>query len=308
MSKAQHRNRVAAVVVFVIAFGAFTAAVNMSAHPSQMMAPTSPSTPFLAPNGDPAWNGFPFDGDGAPDAADCMTDGLAAPSNPEELSTRLHRVADDYEAQFQASWYEPGTGIVTTGDLTNLPAWSTAKVPLSLAVVQDGQGDALAPSISAALQGSDNEAADVLWRSLGDDDATRAEAVTAVFRQADDDVTFVPTSALRPPFSVFGQTQWSTAAQVGFLTQLPCLVGADQIIQDMAGVTDSQRWGLGVLPEATFKGGWGPEDADGGELVRQFGWYTDTTGRIVPVALAVRATSFGTGVAVLDEFAAMLTT
>lgn len=39
------------------------------------------------------------------------------------------------------SWLDPAQGIVTVGELTNLPAWSTAKVPLALAVIANGDGE-----------------------------------------------------------------------------------------------------------------------------------------------------------------------
>lgn len=234
----------------------------------------------------------------------CDGTALAAPAAP-ELATAVSRVAQQHGAKVVVSWVDPARGIMTAGGLTDLPSWSTVKVPLSLAVIDNGDGEVLRSSITSALRSSDNDAADRLWRSLGASDAARASAVTTVLRQAGDQTTTVPSTRLRPDFSVFGQTQWSTPSQVQFLRQLPCLKGANQVINDMGSVVDSQRWGLGTLPGATFKGGWGPTAA-GGYTVRQFGWYVDERGTRVPLAIAVQASSFEAGVTTTNALASAL--
>lgn len=229
---------------------------------------------------------------------------LVAPA-ASDLEAAVARVAQQQGARVAVSWVDPVRGIVTAGGLSELPAWSTVKVPLSLAVIVNGDSEVLRPSITAALRSSDNEAADRLWRSLGDNDDTRASAVTSVLRQTGDQTTTVPRTLLRPGFSVFGQTQWLTSAQVQFVQKLPCLAGANQVISDMGSVVASQRWGLGTLSGATFKGGWGPTTA-GGYTVRQFGWYVDQHGSRVPVAIAVQASSFEAGVATANALASAL--
>lgn len=83
---------------------------------------------------------------------------------------------------------------------------------------------------------------------------------------------------------------------------MPCLQGADEVIDDMASIVGSQRWGLGRLPDAVFKGGWGPTRS-GCYLVRQYGWYTDHSGARVLVAFAAQAGSFTVGVEALNAFA-----
>lgn len=239
-----------------------------------------------------------------PSSPGCDGVPLVAPADP-NLAASLAQTAADWGAGFEAAWYDPATGIVQAGGLANQAAWSTSKVPLSVAVVQSGQGDAYAGSISAALQVSDNAAAAALWQALGPDDATRAQAVTGVLRQAGDGATQVPSTQLYPPYSVFGQTQWSTAAQVGFMQQLPCLAGSGPAINAMSQISSAHAWGLGRLPGAVFKGGWGPEPS-GGYLVRQLGWYTTDDGSRVMIALAVQAGSFEAGIGVLDAMAAQL--
>lgn len=241
--------------------------------------------------------GFPMGCDGR---------SLTAPS-ADRLALALVDIAQQQGAQIQASWYEPADGVITVGDLTDLPAWSTSKVPLALAVLanRNGNGEDYRQTISAALRWSDNEAAATLWWALGADDQARAQAVTEVLRQTGDSTTVVPATQLFPPYSMFGQTQWTTTAQLGFALALPCLTGADQVIDDMAAVVGSQRWGLGKLPDSVLKGGWGPSPG-GGYTVRQFGWYAGAEGTRVPMAIAVRASSFDAGVAVLNQIAAQL--
>lgn len=236
-------------------------------------------------------------------APGCDGTNLVAPSDP-NLAANLSQLAAEWGVGFEAAWYDPGSGIVQAGGLANHAAWSTSKVPLSVAVVQSGQGDAYASSISAALRVSDNGAAAALWQALGPDDVTRSQAVTGVLSQAGDP-TQVPSTQLYPPYSIFGQTQWTTSAQVGFMQQLPCLAGSGPVISELGQISPGHSWGLGRLPGATFKGGWGPEPT-GGYLVRQLGWYSTADGSRVVIALAVQAGSFEAGVAALDAMAALL--
>jgi hypothetical protein len=71
-------------------------------------------------------------------------------------------------------------------------------------------------------------------------------------------------------------------------------------------VTSSQRWGLGRIARARFKGGWGP-DTHGRYLVRQFG-LVPRGSQVIAVAVAVEPAngSFATGTAELDQVAAWL--
>ncbi len=287
------------------AVGTGTAASALT--PASAQSPPAPTGPPQHPRpGETASElaSEPADEQSGGAALACDGTRLTAPA-ASDLEAALTRVARQQGARVAVSWLDPVRGVVTAGELTEVPAWSTIKVPLSLAVIANGDGEVLRPSITAALRSSDNEAADRLWRSLGDDDDTRAGAVTSVLRQAGDQTTTVPRTLLRPGFSVFGQTQWSTAAQVQFVQQLPCLAGANQVINDMGSVVASQRWGLGTLSGASFKGGWGPTTA-GGYTVRQFGWYVDQHGSRVPVAVAVQASSFEAGVATANAVASAL--
>jgi len=312
MSRRRHAIALAAatsLATIAIVGGLAMAALLSSQAPlpdDAISPPKAPSVSIAPPPTNPTESGQNSSGgDGsAVIATDCAASTLAAPTN-EMLTAALRQISISHGAEFSASWYRPDAGVMTAGDLTEQPAWSTSKVPLSLAVIQSGQGDALTPSISAALRWSDNDAADTLWQALGADDVDRAQAVTDVLRDAGDEATTVPTTANYPPFSIYGQTQWSAAAQVGFLTRLPCLAGSGRVIAEMSNVTSAQHWGLGELPGAVFKGGWGPY-AGGGYLVRQFGWYPDQNGSRVPVAFVVHASSFDAGVDIVNEMTAAL--
>jgi len=161
------------------------------------------------------------------------------------------------------------------------PAWSTIKVPLAIAALRhQGSTDAL---IDAAITQSDNAAAETLWASLGDP-AAAAERVQDVLSTAGD-LTAVQSQRVRPGFSAFGQTQWPLVEQADFLSRAVCDPSTAPIFELMGRVTADQRWGLGALPGARFKGGWGPSP-DGAYLVRQIGIIDTSSGR---AAVAVTA-------------------
>lgn len=280
-----------------------SASPSVGTSPSPSAEPPHSAEPTVEPSPAPASSPEPSVDVSPPPVLTCDGATLAAPGNPQLLHD-LAQVAADYGVGFEAAWFDPEHGVVATGGLENQAAWSTSKVPLAMAVIQSGQGPEMAAHISAALRYSDNGAAQALWWAVGTDDSARAAAVTDVLRQTGDPTTTVPEHQMQPPYSIFGQTQWSAASQVGFAQQLPCLAGADQVIEDMANVSAGQSWGLGWQPGAVFKGGWGPNA--GGYLVRQFGWYQDAAGSRVLVALAVQAGSFEAGVAALDAMAPLL--
>ena len=128
--------------------------------------------------------------------------------------------------------------------------------------------------------------------------------MNGVLRQTGDLTTQVPNTQTYAPYSVFGQTLWPVESQVQFMKQAPCLVGANAVLPEMANVDPSQRWGLGRLPGAVFKGGWGPP-MSGGYEARQLGWY-EAEGKRVYVAMAARAPTFGAATNALDRLAAAL--
>lgn len=117
--------------------------------------------------------------------------------------------------------------------------------------------------------------------------------------RAGDGTTRVPTSRLRPGYSIFGQTRWFLADQARFAAGLACLPDADPVLGMMTRIDPSQQWGLGRVPGAAFKGGWGPTADGTGYLVRQFGVIASDDG-LVGVALSTHAPDLGSGAAQLS--------
>ncbi|OZC86059.1 hypothetical protein CH254_18925 [Rhodococcus sp. 06-412-2C] len=184
------------------------------------------------------------------------------------------------------------------GTWTSGVAWSTVKVPMAVAALRNG-GDAVLADAAAAIESSDNAAADALWGSLGDSAAAGA-AVESVLRQGGDSATTIQRERIRPEFSAFGQTEWSTQDQATFAAGLSCIPDAEPVVEMMNNVVPEQQWGLGLLSDAAFKGGWGPR-ADGGYVVRQVGIVTTVAGRVgVAIAAQPDSGSFTDGTAMLD--------
>ncbi len=188
--------------------------------------------------------------------------------------------------------------VVTSGTWQSGVAWSTIKVPLAVAVAR-WSPQALEGATSA-ITVSDNQAAETLWATLGGGDAAAAE-VGAVLADAGDTTTRVPSVHTRAGYSIFGQTQWSLADQARFAAALPCLGGAARVVDLMGRIAPEQRWGLGRIPGARFKGGWGP-GVQGGYLVRQFGLVPGAGGDLA-VVIAVEAPTFEAGTAALSAMA-----
>ncbi|MFX0575133.1 serine hydrolase [Nocardia nepalensis] len=197
-----------------------------------------------------------------------------------------------------------GEKMVTFGDWTTGPAWSTMKVPLTIAAFRKSSTSS-SYAATAAITQSDNAAADTLWQSLGTGQEA-AKAVEAVLREGGDTKTTVPATKTRSDASAFGQADWSLTEQVRFASRLPCLPQSANVIDLMEQITSSQRWGLGGLTGAEFKGGWGP-DTSGSYLVRQFGLIEGPGGQIA-VAIAVQpdSGSFSEGMAILDKLTTVI--
>ncbi|WP_405166082.1 hypothetical protein OG203_13975 [Nocardia sp. NBC_01499] len=197
-----------------------------------------------------------------------------------------------------------GDQVVTFGDWTTGPAWSTMKVPLTIAALRHNAGNTTYAA-TAAITASDNAAADTLWQSLGTNQEA-AQAVQSVLREGGDSKTTVPDTRTRPENSAFGQADWSLADQVKFASRLPCLPQVAPVINLMEQIQAAQRWGLGVFTSAEFKGGWGP-DASGAYLVRQFGLISTPSGQIA-IAFAAQPDSgaFSDGMTMLDKLSTLI--
>lgn len=193
--------------------------------------------------------------------------------------------------------------VAVFGDLQTGVAWSTSKVPLAIAALRVNPG--AATQVRAAITQSDNEAAEALWEGLGGGESA-ASAVTGVLREARDVTTTVPATRLREGFTVFGQTQWDAANQATFAANLPCLPDSAAVLGEMGSIVPEQRWGLGRIDGARFKGGWGPADTHAGYLARQFGILPTPSGDVA-VAVIADAPDLGSAEKKLDAIAQTLT-
>lgn len=209
-------------------------------------------------------------------------------------------VANHPDADIALAYAPVGGGVpVVVGDAPPLVAWSTIKVPLALAVVRAGDGERLSTDITSALTASDNEAAARLWESLGDG-ASASGAVEEQLRRGGDRRTGVPSRVVVEGYSPFGQATWRLTDQTRMTSALPCLSGSRPVTTAMGQVVDGQRWGLGGIAGARYKGGWGstPE----GYVVRQLGIVPGEGGRTA-VTLQVRTGTHAQGTAIADQLA-----
>jgi hypothetical protein len=217
-----------------------------------------------------------------------------------QLETRLHAavgVAVSPVGNAQAP--------ITLGSWKSGPAWSTIKVPLIIAALREGNPPTVTDAMTAAITESDNGAAESIWASLGDP-VTAAHKIEAVLRQTGDNTTVQSQKVIRE-FTAFGQTEWSLPDQVRFTSVAFCDKANTPVFSLMGRVVADQRWGIGTVPDAEFKGGWGPSPP-GGYLVRQLGVLPAPNGRVA-VALAAQPSSgkFDDGTVALNEMATWLT-
>jgi len=202
-----------------------------------------------------------------------------------------------------------GQRVQRTGTFASGIAWSTSKVPIALAVMAAGQGEAERADMAQALMASDNAAATRMWQSLGS--AEQAAAATdAQLAAAGDTVTHTESQAVAGGgYTPFGQTVWSLADQTRFAAGMACLPGADRVLSFMGQVVPAQRWGLGATGyDAQFKGGWGPgtePGASGGWLDRQMGLIR-VKGKPLAVSIAAADGSHETSTRALTTIARWL--
>lgn len=200
--------------------------------------------------------------DPAPEAAEAA--GEEASVSTARLEAQLEEIAGEVAAAFGGRLgvaVAGEAGQVSAGDAAATPAWSTIKVPIAVAALR--ADEALYPSAVSAITVSDNTAAENLYRAVG------PGAVNEVFAEAGMAAT-LNTEVVRPEFSTFGQTLLTPAQEAQLARTLACLDGAGDVLGLMGSIDPGQAWGLGVLPGAKFKGGWGP-GTDGAYQVRQLG-------------------------------------
>lgn len=227
---------------------------------------------------------------------------------PDSLAAEFTQLQSQLPGQVGMALMPVGGGRMTIyGDWTTGIAWSTIKVPLAVAALRHDQDQSIFEMVQAAITVSDNDAAYGLWESLGDGEEA-AEAVQQVLDEAGD-ISTPGKESLRTQldYNSFGGTEWSLANQVRFASRLPCLPQTEVVTQLMGEITPDQGWGLGLLDDTEFKGGWGPDDDTGVYTVRQFGLVPVGSGQLA-VALAAQADSgtFDDTTALLDRMALLL--
>lgn len=236
----------------------------------------------------------------SPPASPLGPDRTGLGSSFADLQFRLHATTG---VVIRAVGSDPGEPVIL-GEWTSGPAWSTIKVPLAIAEIQQQNSDQVTQDVTAAITQSDNAAAESIWARLGEPTAAAAK-IEAVLGAAGDP-TIVQTRKVRPEYSAFGQTEWSLVNQAQFLASAACDSRDEPVLELMGQIEPSQRWGLGVVPGARIKGGWGPSPA-GRYLVRQFA-IVPTPGGSTVVAMAAEPDSgqYSDGVANLTELAGWL--
>lgn len=223
-------------------------------------------------------------------------------SDPTALAASFDRFRQQLGSEVGFAYAPVGASdaVHVMGRLYSGPAWSTIKIPLSIALMRQ-LGGRVTSEMRSAVTASDNEAAQSVWQQLGDP-SIAAVKVRDVLASTGDSTTEVQSAVVREGFSAFGQTEWSLAAQVRFLTEAACVDDYNPVIDMMGQIVSGQRWGLGAIDGAQFKGGWGPR-LDGGYLVRQYGLLPAKGGRVA-VAIAVETTEdFSGATADLDHVA-----
>lgn len=240
----------------------------------------------------------------------------AQPSRSNDSRSSLRSLADGLTGEASRLGATVGVAVApldgrgeVIGEIRSAVAWSTAKVPLAMAALDAHPGGATDTAVARAVRNSDNDAAQSLWDAWSDP-VRAATAVRSVLRSAGDTRTEVPSRRRRDGFSVFGQTEWSLAAQAEFGARLACLPHGREVVAQMRRVAPGQQWGFadpgiaGGLREVAVKGGWGP-DPDGSYLVRQLAIVTPEGGAPWAAALATRPGSgqFSDGAAALTGIA-----
>lgn len=245
---------------------------------------------FVSALGESSGSGSDGSGRDALESAAAQASRPTSADRAQDITAQLTSLVSDVEMRYNVTAgvsMQAAGGTVHAGEVQDVRAWSSVKVPIALAAVQkalpDGNADALTDDLRLSLTMSDNDAALRLWETLGTDEQS-STAVDGVFRQAGD-----PTDAegdrARADYGGFGDIHWTLDNQVLFAGRLACLDGADRVLDQMGQVVPEHRRGLGLLPGARFKGGWGDEP-DGTYLLREFG-LVGAPDRQVPVAVAV---------------------
>ena len=164
-------------------------------------------------------------------------------------------------------------------------AWSTIKVPLSIAAERFGDvsngavvdpyggscnyANNVAGAIEAAITKSDNCGAWWLWQSIGGDGTLAAGRVNTILRDGNDGNTNVVATGDGASLTS-GKTMWLLSDQALFAANLASISNSSSVIKNMKSHKSSdKKAGLNsVFNKSASKGGWG---SGNGAATRQFG-------------------------------------
>ena len=161
-------------------------------------------------------------------------------------------------------------GIINVGSDGRSRAWSTIKVPVAIAAVQQKVGTE--SMVRAAISESSNADAAALWAALGGGAEAAATVDSLLWhyngvahtRHTVDEYPDEPTP--------IGWIPWTLNGQAGFASRLACIPEADVVWDAMGEIVPWRQDGLGRIAGMHFKGGWSEEE-DGlySYTYRQFG-------------------------------------
>lgn len=201
-----------------------------------------------------------------------------------EIQAQLDRLVGDVVAR-HGGRAAVSVGGFTAGDNSPVPAFSTMKVPLSIAALRQDQS--MYPDAEIAVTRSDNPAAHRMFGQVP------AASYEGVIREAGARTT--------TPAGYQMGTLWTTSDQAEFASGLRCVAGHEPVLDMMGRIVDYQHWGLGRIGGARYKGGW--NHYEGGHLARQFGLIPGPNGDIAVAITARNTKGYEGSFRMLDELA-----
>ena len=216
----------------------------------------------------------------APAAAKRQPTGKSATEVQAQLDQLVRDVVARHGGRATAS-----VGGITAGDNRPEPAFSTMKVPVAIGALR--KSPAAYTDAEAAVTRSDNPAAHRMFAQVSgaELDGIIAEAGSRTTNSAGYQMG----------------TLWTTSDQAAFASGLRCVKGHEPVLDMMGRVVDYQRWGVGRIPGARFKGGW--NYYENGHLARQFGLIPGPNGDIAVAITAHSPKGHEGSFAMLNELA-----
>lgn len=216
----------------------------------------------------------------APAAAKTQPTGKSAT----EVQAQLDQLVRDAVAR-HGGRATVSVGGITAGDNRPEPAFSTMKVPVAIGALR--KSPAAYPDAEVAVTRSDNPAAHRMFGQVSgaELDGIIAEAGSRTTNSAGYQMS----------------TLWTTSDQAAFASGLRCVKGYEPVLDMMGRVVDYQRWGVGRIPGARFKGGW--NHYENGHLARQFGLIPGPNGNIAVAITAHSPKGHEGSFAMLNELA-----